>query len=209
MNNYNSVIVSDEFSIDRAVEALGAVPSDVKKAVGSAIKRAGASGITFAAKAVQEQYRVSTSTFKKYTWAKTRWKSSKYITTTELEYCGYHIPLIRFDTSADKSGRIKTRVKQSSAKTLLDHIFMQRVGEHGHIGTFERKAVKKLPIEEKLGPSGVQMMYSNEAVMDSIVDKVKKTYDKRLEHEITAILNGWRKEPQTRLSLEAWADINR
>ncbi len=53
------------------------------------------------------------------------------------------------------------------------------------------------------------MMYSNEAVMDSIVDKVKKTYDKRLEHEIMAILNGWRKEPQTRLSLEAWADINR
>lgn len=209
MSNYNSIIVSDEFSIDRAEEALGLFPSEIKKAVGSAIKRAGASGITFAAKAVQEQYRISASVFKKYTWAKTHRKYNDYITMTEIEYCGYHIPLIRFDTSADKSGRIKTRVKRSSAKTLLNHIFMQRVGEHDHIGAFERKSAKKLPIEEKFGPSGPQMMYSNEAVTDSIVNKVKDTYDKRLDHEITAILNGWRKEPQQRLSLEVWADLNR
>lgn len=35
------------------------------------------------------------------------------------------------------------------------------------------------------------MMYSNENVMDSIEEKMASTYEERIEHEITRVLNGW------------------
>ena len=35
------------------------------------------------------------------------------------------------------------------------------------------------------------MMYSNEEVTDEIERKVADTYEKRIDHEILRILNGW------------------
>lgn len=214
---YQSVLVdSDDFVVGPAVEAflddsMGGIfsPGKYRQAVGSALKRAGKSGLTFAAKAIQEQYKISVSNFKKYTWAKTRFKDTSYSSFLEIEYRGYHIPLISFDTSIDKKGRVIARVKQSSTKTLLDHVFRQSVGNHGHIGVFERKYDDKLPIEEKLGPSGPQMMYSNEAVMDSIVDKVTNAFNERIDHEVMAILNGWRKPKTIPITLDMWSDMNK
>ena len=37
------------------------------------------------------------------------------------------------------------------------------------------------------------MMYSNEDVMDEVEEKMADTYQKRIEHEIDALLNGWRR----------------
>ena len=35
------------------------------------------------------------------------------------------------------------------------------------------------------------MIYSNEEVMDEIEAKMAETYEKRIDHEILRILNGW------------------
>jgi len=35
------------------------------------------------------------------------------------------------------------------------------------------------------------MMYANEAVTDAIDKKVFDTYEKRIDHEILRVLNGW------------------
>ena len=51
--------------------------------------------------------------------------------------------------------------------------------------------MKRFPVEELYGPATPQMMYSNEEVMDEIEDKMAETYEKRIDHEILRVLNGW------------------
>ena len=75
---------------------------------------------------------------------------------------------------------------------MLKHVFRTEVGTHGHIGLYERLTSKRFPIEEKLGPSAPQMMDTNDDVAQTIGDKVRDTFEQRLDHEILAVLNGWR-----------------
>ena len=46
-------------------------------------------------------------------------------------------------------------------------------------------------MKELFGPATPQMMYSNEAVTDEMEDKMVETYEKRIDHEILRVLNGW------------------
>ena len=57
---------------------------------------------------------------------------------------------------------------------------------------FERLSDKRLPIEEKLGPSTPQMMANNEDLEQEVGDKIREVFEERLEHEILAVMNGWR-----------------
>lgn len=180
-------------NIDRVSKILAGIPHAFDKAVGSAIKRAAKSGEAFAARAVRDEYFVSAADFKQYTKSKRHISTTSEGTTVDIEFKGYHIPLLHFDTKVDSSGRVVTRVKRQSSRIVLDHVFSQTVGTHGHTGVFERKTSKRLPIEEKLGPSTPQMMDANDDVSQAIGDKVRETFDKRLEHEMNAILNGYRR----------------
>ena len=104
-------------------------------------------------------------------------------------YRGSVIPLRVFDTKVDRSGRVVTRVKKSGARQALDHAFEAKMGSH--YGIYERQGEKRFPVKELFGPATPQMMYSNENVMDSIEAKMASTYEERIEHEITRVLNGW------------------
>ena len=180
-------------NIDHVSKMLAGIPHAADKAIGSAIKRAAQSGEAHAARAVRDEYFVKASDFKAYTKSKRHVSISPGASEIDIEFRGFHIPLLRFDTKVDSSGRVVTRVKRTSSKVVLDHVFPQTVGTHGHIGVFERTTSKRLPIEEKLGPSTPQMMDVNDEVAGSIADKVRETFDKRIEHEVTAILNGYRR----------------
>lgn len=179
-------------SIDRATKLLAGIPHAADKAIGSAIKRAATSGEAYAAKAVRNEYYIGASDFKAYTKSKRHIITQNGSTTVDIEFKGFHIPLLKFDTKVDKDGRVSTRVKRSSAKTVFENVFKQTVGTHGHEGVFERLTERRLPIEEKLGPSTPQMMSYNDDLSQDIGDKVRDVFDQRLEHEISAILNGWR-----------------
>lgn len=80
-------------------------------------------------------------------------------------------------------------VKRSNAPELLRYAFRSKAG--GHLGIYEREGPERLPIRELYGPATTQMMYSNEAVLDSIEEKMAETYEKRLDHEILRVLYGW------------------
>lgn len=177
-------------SIDRVQKLLAGIPHGADKAIGSAIKRAASSGEAYAAKAVSKEYYISSGDFKKYTMSKRRIITSGG-TTVEIEFRGYHIPLKKFDTKVGADGRVTARVKRSSGKTVLDHVFEMTVGTHGHEGVFERLTGKRLPIEEKLGPSTPQMMSANDDVSQAIGDKVREVFEERLDHEVLRVLNGW------------------
>jgi len=189
---YGGAIVDiAEESLSRAEKLLVGIKNGAQIAVGNALARAATSGKTMASRAITKEYLISQAQVRENTYNINHFtKSSDGGITVSFGYKGYVIPLIKFDTSIDQSGKIKTRVKRNGTKEILDRAFIAKVG--GHTGVFEREYDElRTPIQELFGPSTPQMMYSNEAVLDSIEDKAIETYEKRIEHEITRLLNGW------------------
>lgn len=196
MKSAVGVFVTDDVGessgkIDRAIKLLAGFPHAADKAIGSAIKRAATSGEAYAARVVGKHYYVKAGDFKHYTKSKRKIYTSGGETVVDIEFRGRHIPLLKFKTSVGSNGLVRAQVKRSSNSDILSHVFRQQVGNQ-HIGLFERVGEKRLPIEEKFGPSTPQMMSANDDVSQEIGDKVRETFDKRIEHEIMAVMNGWR-----------------
>ena len=179
-----------EDSLDRVTKLLAGISGGVYKAVGSALTRAAAAGKTAAKQPVTREYSISQSEF----LSQTR-NINHFVRDTGgglsvvFGFRGNVIPLMKFNTRVNNSGQVVTQVKRSGAAATLDRAFTAQMG--GHRGVYERVGVKRFPVEELYGPATPQMMYSNEEVMDEIEAKMAETYEKRIDHEILRILNGW------------------
>ena len=180
-------IAEDKFA--EAQKILAGVPGGAKKAIGSALARAGASGRTYAKKAVADEYYISQSAFMAHTRNINHYKSDgNGGLAVVFGFNGRVIPVIQFSARATDSGVI-VNVKKSTGPGTLEHAFITKV--FGHTGVYERVGKSRFPIKEIYGPATPQMMYSNEAVMDKIEEKVVNTFEKRADHEIMRLLNGW------------------
>ena len=177
-------------SIDRARKLLAGIPHGAEKAIGSALKRAARTGLSHATKMLQREYVVNTGVMKSYTQTKQHYVTSGGETTIDLEFRGEHIPLIKFDTSVGRDGRVSAHVKRSTGKTALEHVFVASVGRH--TGLFERDTSARFPIGEKFGPSVPQMLSANDDLQQEMGDKIREVFEERLDHEILAVMNGWR-----------------
>lgn len=188
---YGGVIVDVvEDSLDKATRLLAGINGGVYKAVGSALSRAAATGKTAAKQPVTKEYTISQSEF----LARTRninhfVRESSGGISVVFGFRGNVIPLMKFNTRVNGSGQIVTQVKRSGSAETLNRAFSAQMG--GHKSIYERVGVKRFPVEELYGPATPQMMYSNEEVTDEIERKVADTYEKRIDHEILRILNGW------------------
>ena len=188
---YGGVIVDVvEDSLDKATRLLAGINGGVYKAVGSALSRAAATGKTAAKQPVTKEYTISQSEF----LARTRninhfVRESSGGISVVFGFRGNVIPLMKFNTRVNGSGQIVTQVKRSGSAETLNRAFSAQMG--GHKGIYERVGVKRFPVEELYGPATPQMMYSNEEVTDEIERKVADTYEKRIDHELLRILNGW------------------
>lgn len=181
-----------EISIDKATKLLAGISGGAPKAIGSAIKRAASSGEAFAARAVRAEYYVSASDFKEYTKSNRHINSTASGTDISIKYHGTHIPLVRFDTHIGRDGRVVTRVSRKNARETMQRAF--KANFNGVVGIYERIGEKRFPIRQLYGPATPQMMDANNDVAESIAEHIRETFDKRVDHEITAILNGWRKK---------------
>lgn len=175
-------------SVERARLLLTGIQDGVKKAVGSALARTMTSSEAYAARAVRAEYVVSASTFKAYTNASHKDKKIRDNVVT-ITYSGHHIPIIELDRSFTKDGHVSVRVKRNSAREVLDHAFTATIG--GKTGIYERETEARTPLRQIYGPSTPQMMSANEEVSAAIGEQMRETFDKRMEHEITRLLNGW------------------
>ena len=179
-----------EDSLDRVTKLLAGISGGVYKAVGSALTRAAAAGKTAAKQPVTREYSISQSEF----LSQTR-NINHFVRDTSgglsvvFGFRGNVIPLMKFNTRVNNSGQVVTQVKRSGAAATLDRAFTAQMGEHR--GVYERVGVKRFPVEELYGPATPQMMYSNEEVTDEIEAKMAETYEKRIDHEILRLLNGW------------------
>lgn len=179
-----------EDSLDRVTKLLAGINGGAKKAVGSALARAAAAGKTAVKRPITQDYAISQSEFLAQT------KNINHFTqdgdgglSVVFGFAGHVIPLMKFNTRVDSSGRVTTQVKRSSAGAVLEHAFKSQVGSH--TGIFERDGAERFPIRELFGPATPQMMYSDENVTDTVETTMAETYEKRIEHEIDRLLNGW------------------
>ena len=188
---YGGIVVDvAEDSLDKVSKLLAGISGGVYKAVGSALTRAAAAGRTAAKQPVTREYAISQSEFLARTKNINHFvRNSSGGISVVFGFRGNVIPLTRFDTRVNNSGQVVTKVKRSGAAATLDRAFTAQMG--GHRGVYERVGVKRFPVEELYGPATPQMMYSNEEVMDEIEDKMAETYEKRIDHEILRVLNGW------------------
>lgn len=188
---YGGVIVDVvEDSLDKATRLLAGINGGVYKAVGSALSRAAATGKTAAKQPVTKEYTISQSEFLARTRSINHFvRESSGGISVVFGFRGNVIPLMKFNTRVNGSGQIVTQVKRSGSAETLNRAFSAQMG--GHKGIYERVGVKRFPVEELYGPATPQMMYSNEEVTDEIERKVADTYEKRIDHEILRLLNGW------------------
>lgn len=176
-------------SLKEAEKLLVGIRGGLAKAFGAAAVRTAKSSANLASKDVRKLYIIGDSDFKRHTYTEFHTHKGEY--GVAIDFRGYHIPLISFDTKISKSGKIVTRVKRTSVATELNHAFAQSVGTGRHFGVFERAGEDRLPIRELLGPSVPQMMSSNSDLQEAIAEHTKETFEKRFDHEVTRILNGW------------------
>lgn len=178
-------------ALDKATKLLSGIPGGIEKAANSSIARAATSGEAAVAREMNKEYSLNTSDFKKYTKFSQRIQKSGDEISVGLIFRGVHIPLIRFNTKVTSSGLYRVQVKRNTAGATLKHVFRATM-DSGHIGLFERYGTSSLPIKQLLGPSAPQMFGANPALANTVGDNVRKVFEERMEHETTALLNGWR-----------------
>jgi ribosomal protein L18 len=177
-----------ENSLDKVTALLAGVQSDINKAVGSALKRAAGVGKTIGKRLATKEYTISQSEFLAQT------KNINHIrgtTSVSFGFKGYVIPLLRFNTCIDSNGRVVTQVRRQNTPTVLEHAFAAQMGGHSR-RIYEREGPERFPVRQLFGPSTPKMM-ENADILEEMDAKMAEAYENRIDHEILAILNGWRK----------------
>jgi len=187
---YGGIIVDVvEEGIPHIQKVLAGVTGGWQKAVGSALSRAAQAGKTEAKKAVTAEYLISQSTFLRNTRNINHFQEGTDGISVVFGYAGCVIPLISFGTRVSSSGAVSAQVKRAGVRETLNNAFRAQMG--AHTGIFERIGPERFPVKELYGPATPSMMYSNEDVMDRVEDKMVDAYEKRIDHEILRLLNGW------------------
>ncbi|MCD8199810.1 MAG: phage tail protein [Coriobacteriaceae bacterium] len=175
-------------SLERVNKILSTVPNGVYKATYSALKRAGQTAKTQAGRFAAAEYTINKSTFMSNVNQKQHITgSSGGVTSMTITFAGSVLPLLTFNTKYSRSGLVQTQVKRSGGATTLQHAFVANIGK---FGVYERVGRERYPVEGKYGPSTGHMM-QNEDVVEQMEKVVEETYENRIEHEITRVLNGF------------------
>ncbi len=178
-------------ALERAKNMLAGIDKGFRNALGAAIRRTGTSTSAFITKQVRQDYFVKAADLKRHTSVRVRPVLENGFAAVEISFSGTHIPLLEFDTHIDRSGRVSTRVKRSSPRMTLEHGF-EATMPTGHMGIFERVTSNREPIKEFFGPSVPQMLSYNTDLQEKVAAHAQDTFEKRLDHEVSAVLNGCR-----------------
>lgn len=178
-------------SIDRINKILTGVPNGAIKAAYAALKRAGDTAKTKAGQFASAEYTISKADFMRNVTEKVKTEGgggTGGVASMNITYAGHVIPLISFNSRFTRQGVLTTQVKRNGGAASLQHAFAERV--FGPLAIFERTGTSRFPVEQKFGPSAAHMM-QNEKVVEKMEETIRDTFDKRIEHEILRVLNGW------------------
>ena len=176
-------------SLDRINKLLTGIPGGAIKAASSALKRAGDAAKTQAGRFAAAEYAINKGDFMRNTTIKTKSSATTAgVASMSISYAGNVLPLLTFSTSYARDGSVRTQVKRNGGAQLLEHVFVAKIS--GHTGVYERLGRSRFPLEQKFGPSTGHMM-RNEDVIEQMDETVRETFERRAEHEILRVLNGW------------------
>ncbi|MFP4976382.1 phage tail protein [Paenibacillus sp. CN-4] len=174
-----------------ALRRVGALDSDVRKAVYSALNRVSQRVKTESGRKVRETYVTKAKTVTEQVVMR---RGSVSSLSSELRWKGGNIPLLQFRTNpkAPTPGRparpVRAAVKRAGGNKKVDGAFLARMGS-GHVGVFRRSGRRRLPVEELYGPA-VPVMLNNEEIVEHLERFAADEMDKRLEHELNRRLGG-------------------
>ncbi|MDR1703595.1 MAG: phage tail protein [Clostridiales bacterium] len=109
----------------------------------------------------------------------------------EIKFAGSVIPLIKFNVTPTVPQRkmVSAAVYKNSGKEELVHAFVANLGKYG-VGVFQRQTEERDSSKQLYGPATGHMM-QNEDVLNKVDATANETIDKRIDHEIKAILSGY------------------
>lgn len=204
-------------SVDRAEMLLAGFPGAFDKALQSAMRRTAQHVRTETGRAVRKRYAITNADLRMDTAARLSYRYAPGSgVTAEIKYSGRKIPLYRYEGASPKlptySGDLVVAMVngqfrhvhpgvaarghqlRGTSPTTFHDAFVARF-KSGHIGIFERTggvtASGADEIKEIMGSSIPQMVGSDE-VLRALSRDAAETFDKRIGHEVDAILNGWR-----------------
>ncbi len=178
-------------SLDHVNKVLASIGngSGAIKAVYAAAKRAAQRGKTEAGRFAAEEYTINKGTFMSRCKIKTSVAGgSGGATSISISFAGTVIPLIEFNTKYSKGGMLSTQVKRTGGSAILEHAFAAPL--YGATQVHEHAYVTRGPVETLYGPSTGHMM-QNEIVTEKMEKVISETFDQRIDHEMSRILNGW------------------
>jgi len=175
------------YNLDRTISLLAGIPQGINKAVSSALKRAGNKAKTEAGTLAAREYTLSKGEFMKRVEMKTDIsESGGSLISMNINFRGNVIPLIMFKVKYGKNSIVHAQVKKSGGGEIHS-AFAARV--YGPLRLFERVGKARLPVEQKFGPSGAQMM-AEEGIVELMTETIQESFDERLEHEVWRLLSG-------------------
>lgn len=177
---------SDGLKLERANLLLAGIKSGAIRAVYSALKRAAQRAKTESGRYAAAHYTITKGVFMSHVNSYVNVTgSSESAMTARVVFAGSVIPLIQFKTTVSGSG-LNVTVKKGGGGTL-EHAFVANING---LNIYERRTKKRYPLSTKYGPSAAHMM-ENPDVQQQMEQLVVDTFNTRIEHEITRVLNGW------------------
>lgn len=210
--------VAGQETLEHAERLLAGIPGGVEKAVRSAMARSASHLKAQSSRISKERYDIKAANIRDAENAKISYSYQNGV-QAHIVFAGQRIPLYRFGGASpgaptkDTSERgpvmagpdnwhfwapsipAHGHVLKSTSPALFRHAFVARM-KNGHVGIYERTggmtSNDKDEIEELFGPSVPQMLGQQE-VAKKLSEEAMEKFEERLDHEINAILNGWRR----------------
>lgn len=179
-----------EQQINRVNALLNGVKNGPNKVFYNTINRALSTLRSKSGKMIRETYNIKTGDVKSNQNMKL-----KRATVQDMEgsviFAGAVIPLIKFKVSPPQPEQKKVTVSvlRSQGGKRLESAYVANLGKYG-VGVFERLTSKRETSQQLYGPSTAHMM-ENADVLQKAEQAAQETINKRVEQEISRILNGY------------------
>ncbi len=177
-----------EEQADRISLILGGIKGAPNKAMYSVINRGLTTVRSQSSKAIRETYNIRQKDIKSSSNMKMKKATSSEL-AGQIEFAGNLIPLVKFNVKDSKTSGVRAIVEKGDGGFNLDHAYIAHLGKYD-VGVFERETNKRASSKEVYGPSTAHMM-ENDDVLTKVEAAAQETINKRVEHEITRILNGY------------------
>lgn len=196
-----------EETLRRVEKVLAGVPKGAQRAMANAINRGLAKARTEAKKGARKVYTVKAGAFSESVYVQVK-KASAGDLAGHISFNGNKLPLYKFQVTPRSPGSRKAvyvSVKKGSGGTSKHGFIAGMPG--GHIGMFSRTGEQGIEkrksktrdgkgnkhsetIKERMGLA-VPQMVGNEEVVRRLEKEAQEMVDKRVEHEISRILDGY------------------